>query len=144
VRENNIIDLTSAITQFGWDKTISQASMDAFTQDGKLYAAPYSLEAKYMYYNKPMFDQNGWQIPQTFAQLLELCRTIKAKGVTPMAFGNQERWEGVHYLSLFNQKIVGEKQSLLDYSRPAKDVLFTDLSMKQLFSDCWIFRTIAL
>ncbi len=133
-RENNILDLTPAVTQFGWDKNISAAARDAFSTGGKLYAAPYSLEAKYMYYNKGMFAKNGWKIPETFTQLLDLCKTIKAAGITPLAFGNQERWEGVHYLSLFNEKVVGEKQIYVDYSlTPAKDALFTDPKYETAF-----------
>ena len=45
-----------------------------------------------------------------------MCRTIREAGMVPLAFGNQERWEGVHYLTIFNQKMAGEDTIAADYS----------------------------
>ncbi len=127
VREGNLLDLTPYAEQFGWNGPINPGALDAFTFDGKLYGAPYSLEAKYYYYNKDLFAQYGVTVPQSFDELLATCTTLHDAGVTPMAFGNQERWEGVHYLSIFNQKVVGEQQIMQDYSlQTPADQLFTD------------------
>jgi raffinose/stachyose/melibiose transport system substrate-binding protein len=127
VREGHLLDLTPYAEQFGWFDNLSPAALDAFTVDGKLYAAPYSLEAKYYYYNRAIFEQNGLSVPTTFDELLGVCTTLRDAGITPMSFGNQERWEGVHYMSIFNQRMAGEDTILADYSLSAPaDELFTD------------------
>lgn len=133
-REGNLLDLTAYSEQFGWKDSINPGALDAFTFGGKVYGAPYSLEAKYYYYNKDIFTQQGLTVPTTFDELLATCTKLKDAGITPMAFGNQERWEGVHYLSIFNQKVVGEQQTLQDYGldTPA-DQLFTDPSYATAF-----------
>lgn len=127
VREGHLLDLTPYAEQFGWYDALSPAMLEAFTIDGKLYGAPYSQEAKYFYYHLDMFEEMGLSVPTNFDELLGLCRTISATGMPALAFGNQERWEGVHYLTIFNQKMAGEETIALDYSlsNPA-DVLFTD------------------
>jgi len=127
VREGHVLDLSSYAEEFGWAENVSPAALDAFTIDGGLYAAPYSLEAKYFYYNLAIFEEQGLEVPATFADLLNICTTLREAGITPMAFGNQERWEGVHYLSMLNQKVVGEEVIAQDYALATEaDTLFAD------------------
>ena len=134
VREGHLLDLTAYAADLGWNDQLSAASLNAFTQDGKLYAAPYSQESKFFYYHKDMLAQNGIEEPATFEDLLAACTTLKAAGVTPLAFGNQERWEGVHYMTIFNQKMAGEETILADYTlaTPAES-LFTDPGYEAAF-----------
>ena len=40
------------------------------------YRLPWTSGIGGIYYNKYLFEQNGWSIPQTFEQLLDLCNTI--------------------------------------------------------------------
>jgi raffinose/stachyose/melibiose transport system substrate-binding protein len=134
VREGHILDLSPYAAQFGWADTISPAALNAFSYGDVLAGGPYSLEAKYFYYNKALFEREGVSVPQTFDELLTLCTTLSDKGITPLAFGNQERWEGVHYLSMLNQKVVGESVIEQDYLlAPPADQLFTDPNYAEAF-----------
>ena len=133
-REGNLLDLSSYAKQYKWADQLSPAMLDAFTVDGKLYGAPYSQEAKYFYYHLDLFDKLGLKVPTTFDELLGVCRTIREAGMVPLAFGNQERWEGVHYLTIFNQKMAGEDTIAADYSlSSAPDALFTDPGYAEAF-----------
>ncbi len=127
MREGHLLDIAAAGQELGWGDVVSPAALDAFTYGDFLAAAPYSLEAKYYYYNLAMFEEYGLSEPETFNDLLDICRTLSEQGITPMSFGNQERWEGVHYLSMFNQKVVGEDTIAEDYilATPAEE-LFAD------------------
>jgi len=127
VRDNQVLDLTTYAKSAGWDKTLSKGAIGAYSQGGKIWGAPISQESKYFFYNKDIFAREGIKVPETLAQLLSSCRSLKAKGITPISFGNSERWPGVHYLTILNQKVVGENQLELDYSLKASaDKLFTD------------------
>ena len=134
LREGHLLDLTPFAEEYGWADTINPAALDAFTFDGAVYGVPYSLEAKYVYYNSNIFEAQGLEVPQTFDELLGVCSSLREAGITPMSFGNQERWEGVHYLTLFNQKVVGEETIMRDYAleSPA-DELFTDPGYAEAF-----------
>jgi raffinose/stachyose/melibiose transport system substrate-binding protein len=59
-----------------------------------------------VYYNKGLFDQNGWQVPTTFDEFTQLLADIKATGTTPLAFGNLEGWPGIHEFSAVQHTLV--------------------------------------
>lgn len=126
VRDGQVLDLTAAAKSAGWDKTL-KGTLSAYTLDGKIWGLPYTQQSKYFYYNKEIFAKEGVKIPSSFSELLTTCKSLKAKGITPIAFGNSERWPGIHYMTILNQKVVGDAQIAADYSlKPATDKLFTD------------------
>ena len=47
------------------------------------YAVPYVANAAGILYNRDMFEEHGWQIPNTWQELLDLCEQIKADGEQP-------------------------------------------------------------
>lgn len=65
-------------TLYGADDYVS-----AFWNEGKtlqksgLYCVPFSKSTEALYYNKEMFEQNGWSVPTTWSEMWTLCRTIK-------------------------------------------------------------------
>lgn len=127
VKQGHVLDLSSYVSKFNWDKQISPAALSAFTYDGKLRGMPYTYSAKYFYYNKDIFAKNNLQVPTTFGELMKLCETFKAKGITPISLGNKERWEALHYTAIFNQRMVPESVTVQDYGLLSPDdKLFTD------------------
>ena len=134
VREGQLLALSEAAQQDGWADTLSEGAVEAFSLDGTIYGAPISQESKFIFYNTRIFEENSITPPATFSELLDICRTLSESGVTPMSFGNSERWQGVHYLSIFNQKLVGEEQIGEDYTleTPAED-LFTNPGYTEAF-----------
>ena len=42
-----------------------------------VYAVPYVANAAGILYNKDMFEEHGWTIPQTWDELITLCETIQ-------------------------------------------------------------------
>jgi N-acetylglucosamine transport system substrate-binding protein len=64
---------------------IEQGTYD--TSNGrKPFAVNYSFTVFGLWYNKKLFDKNGWTPPTTWAQFTALCDQIKAKGITPFGF----------------------------------------------------------
>lgn len=56
------------------------------------FAAPYVANAAGILYNKDMFEEHGWQIPENWGELVALCDTIKAEGILPFYFGFKDTW----------------------------------------------------
>ena len=87
--------------------------------NGKYYVLPWNDGATGIVYNKKMFTQYGWEVPETVADLLALCQTIKTdtnNEVSPFTWGGQvgSYWnfptvawwaqvEGVEGMKTFNQ-----------------------------------------
>lgn len=59
---------------------------------GGTYALPYAANAAGILYNKDMFEQNGWEIPETWSEFISLCDEIKASGTDPLYLGYKDTW----------------------------------------------------
>lgn len=92
--ENGLVeDLTSVWDNYIYNEGVSQGVADAFTFDGKIYAAPWSVLYNVVFYNKTVFDQYGLKEPETFDEFLTVCDTLKSNGVTSIAL-KSDSWAG--------------------------------------------------
>ncbi|MFL6110931.1 MAG: ABC transporter substrate-binding protein, partial [Catenulispora sp.] len=71
--------------------------------DGKFYAAPLGANVKsFVWYSPKMFKDNGWQIPQTWDDMMKLTDQIVAKGITPWCAGFESGeatgWPGTDWI----------------------------------------------
>ncbi len=67
-------------------------SLDGFSADGKLYGVPRNTDVMGFYYNQKIFDDNGWTVPATYEELMDLSAKITAKGILPVAMDGQDKW----------------------------------------------------
>lgn len=56
------------------------------------YILPYAANAAGILYNREMFEQHGWQIPETWEEMIALCDEIEAAGILPFYFGFKDTW----------------------------------------------------
>lgn len=56
------------------------------------YIMPYVANAAGILYNKDIFEEHGWEIPQSWDELIQLCDDIKAEGLQPFYFGFKDTW----------------------------------------------------
>lgn len=92
--ENGLVeDVTDVWNNYIFDEGVSQGIADAFTFDGKIYAAPWSVLYNVVLYNKTIFDEYGIKEPETFDEFLQVCETLKSNGVTPIAL-KSDSWAG--------------------------------------------------
>lgn len=56
------------------------------------YILPYAANAAGILYNREMFEAHGWQIPETWDEMLALCDEIAAEGILPFYFGFKDTW----------------------------------------------------
>ncbi|WP_169950870.1 ABC transporter substrate-binding protein [Microbispora sp. H11081] len=70
------------------------AGWEAFGKDGKVYAAPVTLQGHPIYYNKALYEKAGLDPanpPKTWDELVDSCAAIKkATGAKCFALGNKE------------------------------------------------------
>ncbi len=64
--------------------------------DGLMYTLPMSKSTEVLYYNKTEFEKNGWEVPETWDEMEELCRKIKAYDTTatciPLGYDSEANW----------------------------------------------------
>ncbi len=72
-----------------WAHKVPSAAHDLYWVGNKLYGLPMGMSIVGVVYNVSLFHQLGFQVPQTFSQLVALCPKIKAEGKIPMALAGQ-------------------------------------------------------
>jgi raffinose/stachyose/melibiose transport system substrate-binding protein len=113
VQADLLLPLNTYSAQYGWDEIFSTSvtSRNSFTPDGKtfgqgnLYGISPTAEVVGVYYNKGIFAEHGWQIPQTFEEFEVLLAEVKAAGITPISFGSLDGWNAIHEFSA-NQHLL--------------------------------------
>lgn len=56
------------------------------------FGVPYVANAAGILYNKDMFEEHGWEIPESWDELIDLCEEIKSEGILPFYFGFRDTW----------------------------------------------------
>ncbi len=82
-------------------------SLDGFKKDGKLYGLPRNTDIMLIYYNQKMFEDNGWTVPATYNELLDLCGKIKDAGIIPVAMDGGDGWPMACFLTDILVKVAG-------------------------------------
>lgn len=93
VKAGLLTDLTKYAQQYGWDKLVSPGLLArmSFTSDGSefgtgnQYGMAMSAEIVGVYYNKKIFADNNIAIPTTFEEFEATLKTLKDKGIVPLA-----------------------------------------------------------
>lgn len=65
--------------------------LEFIPEDG-VYAMPYMANAAGVLYNKDMFEEHGWEIPETWDEFIALCEEIQEDGEMPLVFGYRDIW----------------------------------------------------
>lgn len=100
-KAGQLLPLDEFSTKFNWPESFIPWALDLGKVDGKLYSLPNEVETPVLYYNKTLFEKNGWQPPKTLDELKALAKTIDDAGVIPFAHANNE-WRPA------NEWFVGE------------------------------------
>ena len=87
---------------YGWRDRIIAPIYQSGTVGGDLYALPNSLNTMGVFYNKVLFEENGWEIPTTFAGLEAIMDDALSQGLYASVTGNKG-WRPVNenYTQLF-------------------------------------------
>lgn len=90
-------DILADVSGYGGMKDINEGyleiaeALELVPVDGT-YIIPYVANAAGVLYNRDMFAEHGWQIPETWDDMLTLCEQIQAEGILPFYFGFKDTW----------------------------------------------------
>lgn len=74
-------------------KNYAKTWIDLGSYAGKLYGVYFKVANKsVIWYNPKEFKKNGWTVPQTWAELVDLTKKISASGKTPWSIGADIGW----------------------------------------------------
>ncbi|WP_333651418.1 ABC transporter substrate-binding protein [Lacrimispora sp.] len=126
IREDLILDLTPYMeADQQWKDSLIESQIEQYiNKDGMLYGIPFRLDCKLFFYNSKIFEENNIEVPKTWDEFMAACETLKAAGITPIAYGNQEPWSASHYIGTLNQIFVPDDVRAKDYDPASGE--FTD------------------
>lgn len=90
-------DILADVSDYEGLKKIKPAYVDIlegleFVPTEGTFGVPYVANAAGVLYNREMFQEHGWEIPETWDEFMTLCEDIKAAGIQPLYFGFKDTW----------------------------------------------------
>lgn len=109
IRAGYALDLTPYLeADSEWKDSFIPAAYSAFTYEDGQYAVPTRFDAEVFIYKKSVFEKYGFEEPKTWDDLMQICETLKADGVTPFILGDGLSWDAPHWYGALWQKFVPE------------------------------------
>ena len=88
LRQDHIVDLNDWFNRSFLQENYNDAWLNLATIDGKMSGVWYRISLKSLvWYNKPVFESEGYRIPETWDELLALSRQMASDGYTPWSIG---------------------------------------------------------
>jgi len=108
INAGHILDLTEFAAKYGWKDKLLGWAYESGMIKGKLYSLPLTFESMIVIYNKTLFDQKGWKVPTSRAEIEAIAEAAKADGINPFAYGNSD-WKPAteHLIGMFNDHYAG-------------------------------------
>lgn len=93
VADGLVHDLTDLLDAPSWDdpnvtvrETLIPGTLDVGTFDGVPYELNYAFTVFGIWYNRTLLDDNGWSVPTTWDEMLDLCAEIADAGIAPWVY----------------------------------------------------------
>ncbi|OYN90322.1 ABC transporter substrate-binding protein [Parenemella sanctibonifatiensis] len=83
VEQNLVAETTDLWTEATSNNLVPEGLIDNYTHDGAQYGVPLNVAYWAMYYNKPIFEEHGLEVPTSWDELMANCDTLMTAGITP-------------------------------------------------------------
>lgn len=131
VAEGLIEDITDEpLLDNYYDWALDQAR----AKDGKIYALPMGTFAEGAFYNKDMFKELNLEIPTTMEEYVNVLKTLKENGITPIAQGNKNVYTNWNNAIGYLQPIVANDPDIVDKLNDGS-AKFTDPEFVEAFKN---------
>ena len=90
-----------------WAEKITVGARSAAEVSGQLYGLPIHYYNWGIYYNKALFNKHGLTEPKTWDEFIDVCRKLKALGLTPITLGSKETWPVAAWFDYLNLRLNG-------------------------------------
>lgn len=128
-KAGQVISLNDYATEFGWADSFAPWALNLGTVNDDIVALPSEVETLVLYYNKTVFEENGWTAPTTIDELTAVAQQAADADYIPFAHTNAE-WKGANewFLGEFLNHAAGPDKvyQALTGELPWTDQVFVD------------------
>ncbi len=117
IRDNNLTELTDVLdmTVPGEEVTVGEKILPGFTKntivnpygDGKTYLMPMFYGPCGLFYNAGLFEEKGWEVPETWDEMWELGDKAQAEGIALFTYPTTGYFDAFFYALL--HEAMGEE-----------------------------------
>ena len=110
IRDNNLTELTDVLdmTVPGEEVTVGEKILPGFTKntivnpygDGKTYLMPMFYGPCGLFYNAGLFEEKGWEVPETWDEMWELGDKAQAEGIALFTYPTTGYFDAFFYALL--------------------------------------------
>lgn len=106
--EGLLENLDSYAEKYGWKDNMLSAHYDACTVNGSLYSIPGGMTTGGIFYNKQLLADNGWDIPETYQDVIDIMEAAKELGLYGGLSGAKD-WRPTNevYVSMMMTSVAG-------------------------------------
>ena len=103
-----LLPLTGYADAYGWADKLLPWAYAAGIVAGELYSIPVTYESMVLFYNKTVFEENGWEVPTTADELWGLANQTADMGLVPFPYGNAT-WQpsNEHLMGIYLNNYAG-------------------------------------
>lgn len=119
MEENGIEDILSESVHAGLINLQGTVGID------ELYVLPTEINVEGFWYNKAMFAENGWEVPETMEEFMAICEDAAGKGILPISVDGVDKfyfsrlWGGYVTSKLGTDALVQANAGEMSWSDPA-------------------------
>jgi N-acetylglucosamine transport system substrate-binding protein len=137
------------LNEYMTDAAKDKFFFDLGTDDSevKKYAIPWTAGPMSIVYNVNMFEEHGWEYPETWGEFEELCETIKAEGIAPITYPGKYPNYMRPLIRSWQIQSMGPEKFLGEYKNPTSPEIYGDPAIlesftkfKELFDKGWIMK----
>lgn len=86
----------------------TETTLNFIRAGGKTWGVPFANQVIGIFYNTEIFDKYGFQEPKSWDELLDICKKLKADGVTPFMIPGKAAWALAMQHAMTGVSIPGE------------------------------------
>lgn len=117
VKEGKVLDITGKPCT----ENIDPEYLKSAEIDGKNYIAPISVEYNGIYYEENSFKEKGYEVPETWGDLVALADKMKENGETPFILSNKDGWTTSYLWTGIMTKDMGSYKDFYEDMKAGKD-----------------------
>ena len=100
-----------------------------------MYTLPLEYHVEMTWYNKEIFEQYNLTPPTTMDEWLNVCKTLKDNGITPISVDGVDRWPVQRYLAMLPFRETGNDFIIKMDSETGREAAEFMKEMGQYFND---------
>lgn len=106
--QGRMLDVELLLKDLGLDDDYREAALNYQRfDDGSLYMVPFEFQLEFFWYNSALLERAKVEIPKTLDDFPQVCKDLRAAGITPIALDGQDQWPLERYMSYYPFRMAG-------------------------------------